>query len=302
MQRHLTQLHLLQEDTLQQSASSPITVTGLQSGTSYTFTVTGTNAAGTGDASSASNSITATTVPQAPTVGSVTNTCSGRGFNDGLIVVNVTAGATGGKAISSYYAISNAGQNSSGASSTVNVTGLTGGTSYTFQTRVSNANGNSDLSASSGAVTATTVPETPGAPSASSPSAGVDNVSWTAPSNGGSAITNYYWTSSDGKSGNTTSTSISVTQEQGTAQTYNVRADNACGSSGTSASSNSVTTVYSFVPYSFCSLFVCSLFVCSLFVYSLFIYSVFSLRCLRCVFSLRCLRCLRCVCCLHLCP
>ena len=38
--------------------SSPITVSGLSAGTSYTFTVTATNAVGTSDASSASNSIT----------------------------------------------------------------------------------------------------------------------------------------------------------------------------------------------------------------------------------------------------
>ena len=40
-------------------ASAPITVSGLSDGTSYTFTVTATNAAGTSPASSASNSITA---------------------------------------------------------------------------------------------------------------------------------------------------------------------------------------------------------------------------------------------------
>lgn len=233
-------------------ASSPLTITGLASGTNYTFKVYGTNTAGgNGTASAASNQITATTVPQTPSLGAITNTCSGRGFNDGLITVAITANATGGKAISSYYAQSNAGQTASSASSTQNVTGLAGGTTYTFQGRVSNANGNSDLTAPSGGVTATTVPATPGAPSASSPSAGVDTISWSAPSNGGSAITNYYWSSSDGKQGNTTSTSVSVNQEQGTSQTYTVRADNACGSSGTSPTSPSVTTVYSFVPYSF---------------------------------------------------
>jgi probable HAF family extracellular repeat protein len=39
-------------------ANSPITVTGLTNGTSYTFTVTATNAAGTGPASTASNAVT----------------------------------------------------------------------------------------------------------------------------------------------------------------------------------------------------------------------------------------------------
>lgn len=43
-------------------ASSPITVTGLTAGTSYTFTVTATNATGTGLPSAASNSITAVSV------------------------------------------------------------------------------------------------------------------------------------------------------------------------------------------------------------------------------------------------
>ena len=49
-------------------ASSPIVVTGLQSDTSYTFVVTATNLVGTSSASNASRSITATTVPQAPTI------------------------------------------------------------------------------------------------------------------------------------------------------------------------------------------------------------------------------------------
>jgi hypothetical protein len=109
------------------------------------------------------------------------------------------------------------------------------------------------------AVTVTTVPATPSAPSASSPtpSAAVntagsttDSVSWSAPANGGKAITQYTWTSSDGKSGTTSSTSVTVNQEGGTAQTYQVRAENANGVGAYSASSASVTT-FSFTPFSF---------------------------------------------------
>lgn len=109
------------------------------------------------------------------------------------------------------------------------------------------------------AVTVTTVPATPSAPSASSPtpSAAVntagtttDSVSWSAPANGGKAITQYTWTSSDGKSGTTSSTSVTVNQEGGTAQTYQVRAENANGVGQYSASSGSVTT-FSFTPFSF---------------------------------------------------
>ena len=50
-----------------QGSVSPITVTGLTNGTAYTFTVTATNAVGTGPASGPSNQVTPATVPGAPT-------------------------------------------------------------------------------------------------------------------------------------------------------------------------------------------------------------------------------------------
>lgn len=232
-------------------SASPLTVTGLNSASNYTFKVYGTNAAGgRGADSSASNQITATTVPAAPTGVAATNLPSGRPYNNGLASVTFTAPATGGKAISGYTALSSGSQTGTGSTSPVQVSNLMSATPYTFQVKATNANGDSAYSSASESVTVTTVPATPSAPTATSPSAGTDRVTWSAPANGGAAITNYFWASSDGKSGNTGATSVDVAQEQGSAQTYTVRADNGNGSSGTSPASGSVTTTFSFVPFS----------------------------------------------------
>ena len=128
-------------------ASSPIIVTGLQSNTSYTFTVIATNAAGSSTTSTASNSITATTVPQAPTINSATY-----GFEK--VSVAFTANATGGKAISSYSVTSNPGSSVvSGASSPLTISSLTGGTAYTFTATATNDNGTSAASTASSSAT-----------------------------------------------------------------------------------------------------------------------------------------------------
>ena len=69
--------------TLSQAGSGTITVTGLTTNTSYTFTVTATNAVGTGPASAASNSVT----PALPAIGAA----FGGGFYAGQIGVSGTA-------------------------------------------------------------------------------------------------------------------------------------------------------------------------------------------------------------------
>jgi hypothetical protein len=94
-------------------------------------------------------------------------------------------------------------------------------------------------------------PFAPAAPTASSPNANQDNISWVAPNNGGSPITLYYWESNDGKSGNTASTSAVVPQEAGTSQTYRVRAQNAIGLGEWSPYSTQITTTFSFTPFGF---------------------------------------------------
>jgi hypothetical protein len=131
-------------DSFTGSGTSPITVTGLSSGTSYTFTAKATNTSGSSPASSATGAITATTVPQAPTIGTFTD--GGTGTTGTL---SFTAGATGGKSITGYKVSTDGSTYTtvSGTTSPLSLTGLTSGT-YTFYLKATNANG--DSAASSG--------------------------------------------------------------------------------------------------------------------------------------------------------
>jgi hypothetical protein len=126
--------------------SSPIVVTGLQSNTSYTFKVFASNAAGSSTESVASEAITATTVPQTPTITGVT-----AGFEK--VDIAFSSGATGGKAISTYTVTKSDSGTTTGASSPISYTSLTGGTSYTFTITATNANGTSAASTASSSAT-----------------------------------------------------------------------------------------------------------------------------------------------------
>ena len=189
-------------------------------------------------------------MPYAPTINSASNVGTARPYNDGAADISFTPDPR--NAATSYTVLSSPGSyTASGASSPIRVTGLASDTAYTFTVTATNTYGTSAASAASSSVTATTVPATPGAPTATAQGgASNDDVSWSAPATGGSAITNYRWTSSDGKSGDTASTSVVVGQEAGSAQTYNVYATNANGNSGTSSNSGSVTS-FSFTPFGF---------------------------------------------------
>ena len=128
--------------------SSPITVSGLTNGTAYTFTVTATNAIGTGVASAPSNSVTPRTTPSAPTA--VTATAG-----DGSASVAFSAPASnGGATITSYTVAASPGTaTGSGSASPITVSGLTNGTSYTFTVTATNAAGTGPASAPSNSVT-----------------------------------------------------------------------------------------------------------------------------------------------------
>ena len=217
--------------------TSPIIVTGLANGTAYTFTVTASNDFGTSDPSSASNSVTPSTIPGAPTIGTATR-------GNAQVSVTFTAPASnGGSAITSYTATSSPGGiTATGTSSPIVVTGLTNGTAYTFKVHATNVNGAGPQSSSSNSATPATVP---GAPTIGIAYAGTGSatVNFTAPtSNGGAAITSYTVVSSPGGlTGTGTGSPIVVSGlSNGTSYTFTVRANNAVGNGAYSAASNSI--------------------------------------------------------------
>lgn len=162
-----------------QGTSSPISVTGLANGTSYTFSVVAINSSGTSSASSSSNSVTPATVPAAPT--SVVATAG-----DATASVAFTPGADNGSPITNYtVTASPGGATASGTSSPITVTGLTNGTAYTFTVVATSAIGSSVASSASTSVTP--LPPAPGVITnfAVKPASSSAVVSWEAPTTGG---------------------------------------------------------------------------------------------------------------------
>lgn len=230
------------------------TITGLQNGTPYTFTVAARNAAGTGPPSEPSNEVTPSGVPGAPTgVAAIAGNASA--------TVSWTAPTSnGGSPIISYEVVS------SPATTTVTVdasttsavmTGLSNGTSYRFRVRAVNASGPGAYSAYSTAV----VPHgTPGAPTAvvGVSGNGAVTVSWTAPaSNGGSPITSYTVVAQPGGATVTVSGSsrsaVVAGLQNGTPYTFTVVAINVSGSGPASQASAPVTPSATIHPIVFAS-------------------------------------------------
>lgn len=225
-------------------ASSPIVVSSIPTGTAATFTVTSTNGYGNSLATTASNSITTTSLPQTPTIGSPTNV-TGVAYNaTPYASVPVTAGATGGKAISGFTVTSSPSGLTGTGTSPVTVSGLSAGTSYTFTAVATNANGNSTATSASSSITAATVPQAPTIGTATVNNATSSaSVTYTANATGGAANT-YTVTSSPGSYTGTGASPVTVSGLQaGTAYTFTVRAANAAGNSIVSSASNAVTVV-----------------------------------------------------------
>ena len=132
---------------------SPIVVTGLTNGTTYTFNVFANNILGPGNPSAMSNSVTPATVPDAPTIGTATA---------GILQASVSftpPANNGGAAITGYTVTSSPGSiTATGTASPITVTGLTAGTAYTFTVTATNPLGTGPASAPSNSVTALAIP------------------------------------------------------------------------------------------------------------------------------------------------
>ena len=224
------------------SSSSPVTISGLTNGTTYSIRLKARNSTGNSLASSAV-SVTPASAPGAPTVGVATATGP-----DSASIAFTAPTSNGGSAITSYTVTSSPGSiTATGMSSPISISGLSAGTAYTFTVKANNSAGSSVASSASASIStnAATAPGAPTIGAATATSTTTANVAFTAPtSNGGSAITSYTVTSSPGSITATgTSSPIAITGlTAGTAYTFTVTATNNVGTSSASSSSTSIST------------------------------------------------------------
>jgi len=168
------------------STTSPLTITGLENGTSYVIQIRPVNGGGPGDATPPFTVIPST-VPSQPTISGVTT-------GDQSLTVSVTDGDDGGSAITDYeYSLNGGAFISAGtATSPFSITGLTNGTEYDVVVRPVNANGAGTPSAATTA-TPSTVPAQPTIDSITAGD-GELTVTFTAGDDGGSALTDIEYT------------------------------------------------------------------------------------------------------------
>ncbi len=137
------------------ASNTATTVTGLTTGTAYTFKVAAINAAGSGPESAASGSVTpvVTTVPGTP------SNVVARPASSSALVTWTVPSTDGGRPISGQTvtpyigSVAQTPKTVSATASSTTVTGLTNGESYTFKVSATNSNGDGNASAASNAVT-----------------------------------------------------------------------------------------------------------------------------------------------------
>ena len=225
---------------------TPIFVSGLTNGKTYTCRVTATNGVGTGPASAASNSfVPAPTAPNAPPIGTAV-------AGNASVSVAFSVPNANGSPITSYTATctsSNGGVSgsASGAASPITVGALTIGKTYRCTATATNAIGTGPSSGQSNAVVPFAV--APGAPiiGTATRGNGAATVAFSPPtSDGGSAITSYTATCTSSNGGATGSASGAASPigvgglTNGKTYTCRVTATNGVGTGAASAASNSV--------------------------------------------------------------
>ncbi|CAN7145333.1 fibronectin type III domain-containing protein [Microbacterium sp. LjRoot45] len=229
--------------------SSPLVLTGLTNGTTYSVKIRAVSAAGAGAASNAGSG-KPIGYPGVP--GDITAT----GASGSIVVAWSPADANGGT-IQSYTATAftaaaggSTVQSCTTSTTTCTITGLTNGTTYYVSVQTLTTGGlYSERSDPRVAVAPGTVP---GAPTAVAATAGNGSatVSWTAPASTGSTTISGYqvFCSADGAAfvacGTATGTSTTVTGlSNGVEYTFRVAARNASGYGAQSASSNTVRPI-----------------------------------------------------------
>jgi fibronectin type 3 domain-containing protein len=213
---------------------------GLTNGTSYTFTVVATNAAGDSLASEPSNATTPRTVPDAPTNVSAEP-------NNAEATISWDAPLNDGGAAIQGHKVQIVPEGSGIITidgTTATITGLTNGTQYFFTVLAYNEAGDGEIS-SLVSTTPRTVPDAPTNVSTEPDNASA-TISWTAPAfDGGATITEYNVTSIPGGftcvvAGTETSCVVEGLTN-GTSYTFTVAATNVAGDSLASEPSNATT-------------------------------------------------------------
>ena len=240
-------------DLVANNTSTTYSHTGLTAGTTRHYRVSAINSVGTGAASSTANATTAA-APTAPT--GLTATASGTSTID----LSWNAPSDGGSVITGYkIEVSSNGTpsswsdlvaNTGNATTTYSHTGLSAGTTRHYRVSAINSVGTGTASSTANA-TAATVPGAPTGLTATASGSTRINLTWTAPSDGGSVITGYKIevSSNDGTSwsnreANTNSTSTSYAHtglSAGTTRYYRVSAINSAGTGAASSTANATT-------------------------------------------------------------
>ena len=224
--------------------ASPVTITGLTNGTTYTVKLRAINAVGNGAASASGVSVS----PQAVAPSAPTTPVATRG--DASISVAFTAGANGGAPITNYeYELDGSGTwiafSPAQTTSPVTISGLTNGTAHTVKVRAVNTVGSGAASSSTSSVTPAALPSAPTIAGATAGN-GSASIAFTAGATGGSAITNYEYSTDNGSNWVTPSPAVTTSPLSitgltgGTTYQVKLRAVNAVGS-GAATTASSVT-------------------------------------------------------------